>query len=49
MNMNLFLALNNIDHAKTKAKNAQTNGIFERFHRTIQEEFYSIDIKKRFI
>jgi len=31
----LYLALNNIDHTKTKAKSPQTNGICERFHKTI--------------
>ncbi len=38
----LFLALNDIDHTKTKAKNPQTNGICERFHKTMLEEFYSV-------
>ncbi len=28
---------------KTKAKNPQTSEICERFHRTVQEEFYSIE------
>lgn len=27
----LFLALNDIDHSKTKVKNPQSNGICERF------------------
>ena len=43
----LFLALNDIDHTKTKAKNPQTNGICERFHRTILEEFYSVAFRKK--
>lgn len=43
----LFLALNNIDHTKTKAKHPQTNGICERFHKTILNEFYSIALKKK--
>ena len=38
----LYLALENIDHSKTRAYSPQTNGICERFHRTIQDEFYSI-------
>ena len=38
----LFLVLNDIEHTKSKAKNPQTKGICERFHRTIHEEFYSI-------
>lgn len=43
----LFLALEDIDHTKTKAKSPQTNGICERFHRTIQEEFYAIAFRKK--
>ncbi len=43
----LYLALEDIDHTKTKAKSPQTNGICERFHRTIQEEFYSIAFRKK--
>lgn len=43
----LFLALNDIDHTKTKAKNPQTNGICERFHRTCKDEFYSIAFRKK--
>jgi len=43
----LYLAVENIDHSKTKAKSPQTNGICERFHRTIQEEFYSIAFRKK--
>jgi transposase InsO family protein len=44
----LYLALENIDHSKTRAYSPQTNGICERFHRTIQDEFYSIAFRKRF-
>src|SRR5690349_18752754 len=43
----LYLALENIDHTRTKAKSPQTNGICERFHRTIQEEFYSVAFRKK--
>jgi transposase InsO family protein len=43
----LYLALENIDHSRTKAKSPQTNGICERFHRTIQEEFYSVAFRKK--
>ena len=43
----LYLDLEDIDHTKTKAKSPQTNGICERFHRTIQEEFYSIIFMKK--
>ena len=43
----LFLALNDIDHTKTKARHPQTNGICERFHKTIQDEFYAIAFRKK--
>src|SRR5215813_14062129 len=38
----LYLAVEDIDHTKTKAKSPQTNGICERFHKTILNEFYQI-------
>ncbi|MAF79153.1 MAG: IS481 family transposase [Halobacteriovoraceae bacterium] len=43
----LFLAVKNIDHTKTKAKHPQTNGIVERFHKTILNEFYQVAFRKR--
>lgn len=43
----LYLGLEDIDHTKTKARSPQTNGICERFHRTIQEEFYTIAFRKK--
>lgn len=43
----LYLALNNIDHSKTKVKSPQTNGICERFHKTILQEFYQITFRKK--
>ena len=43
----LYMAIENIDHSKTKARHPQTNGICERFHRTIQEEFYAIAFRKK--
>lgn len=43
----LFLAIKDIDHSRTKARHPQTNGICERFHRTILEEFYSIAFRKK--
>lgn len=35
----LYLAVNKVDHTKTKAQSPQTNGICERFHKTILQEF----------
>jgi transposase InsO family protein len=43
----LYLAVENIDHSKTKVRHPQTNGICERFHRTIKEEFYDIAFRKK--
>ena len=43
----LYLALEDIDHSKTKAYSPQTNGICERFHRTIKQEFYDIAFRKK--
>jgi transposase InsO family protein len=43
----LYLAVENIDHSRTKAHHPQTNGICERFHRTIQEEFYATAFRKK--
>src|SRR3954452_18769247 len=43
----LYLTIEDIDHTKTKAKSPQTNGICERFHCTMQEEFYSIAFRKK--
>ena len=43
----LYLDLEDIDHTVTKTKSPQTNGICERFHRTIQDEFYSIIFRKK--
>jgi transposase InsO family protein len=43
----LYLTIEDIDHTRTKAKSPQTNGICERFHRTIQEEFYAIAFRKK--
>ena len=43
----LYLDLENIDHTKTKAKSPQTNGICERFHKTILNEFYQITFRKK--
>src|SRR5215210_1872491 len=43
----LYLAVEDIDHTRTKAQHPQTNGICERFHRTIQDEFYSVAFRKK--
>lgn len=43
----LYLAMEDIDHSKTKANHPQTNGICERFHRTMKQEFYDIAFRKK--
>src|SRR5215203_3366850 len=43
----LYLAVEDIDHTRTKAKSPQTNGICERFHRTVLDEFYRVAFRKK--
>lgn len=43
----LLLDLEEIEHTRTKARHPQTNGICERFHKTILNEFYRIAFRKR--
>jgi transposase InsO family protein len=43
----LYLALEDIDHTRTKAHSPQTNGICERFHKTVLDEFYRIAFRKK--
>ncbi len=43
----LFLAINDIEHSKTKVISPQTNGICERFQKTILQEFYQVTVWKR--
>jgi transposase InsO family protein len=43
----IFLQLNEIDHTKTKVRHPQTNGICERFHKTVLNEFYQVTFRKK--
>jgi transposase InsO family protein len=43
----LYLAVEDIDHSRTKTKSPQTNGICERFHKTILQEFYRVAFRKK--
>jgi len=43
----LYLAVENIDHTRTKVKSPQTNGIVERFHRTVLNEFYMVAFRRK--
>ena len=43
----LYLDLENIEHTRTKVKSPQTNGICERFHQTLQNEFYANAFRRK--
>jgi transposase InsO family protein len=43
----LYLAVEDIEHTRTKVKHPQTNGICERFHKTILNEFYRVAFRKK--
>jgi transposase InsO family protein len=43
----LYLAVEDIDHSRTKTKSPQTNGIAERFHKTVLNEFYRVAFRKK--
>jgi transposase InsO family protein len=43
----LYLAVEDIDHTRTKARSPQTNGICERFHKTVLDEFYRVAFRKK--
>lgn len=43
----LYLAVENIDHTRTKTRHPQTNGICERFHKTMLNEFYRVTFRKK--
>lgn len=43
----LYLAVENIDHTRTKGKSPQTKGIVERVHKTLRNECYRITFRKK--
>ena len=43
----LYLAVEDVDHTRTKTRSPQTNGICERFHKTVLTEFYQVAFRKR--
>jgi len=44
----LYLALNDIEHRRTKARKPQTNGFIERFNRTALDEFFRMAFRTTF-
>ena len=43
----LYRAIENIDHPRTKTKSPRTNGICARFHKTTLDEFYRLAFRKK--
>jgi transposase InsO family protein len=43
----LYLQIEGIDHSRTKVRHPQSNGICERLHRTMQDEFYAITFRRK--
>jgi hypothetical protein len=43
----LYLQIEGIEHSKTQIRRPQSNGICERLHRTMQEEFYAVAFRKK--
>ena len=43
----LFLSIAGIEHSTTKAYSPQTNGICERFNKTMKQEFFEIAMRKK--
>jgi len=43
----LYLSIEGIEHTRTKANSPQTNGICERFHKTMKQEFYDTAFRKK--
>jgi transposase InsO family protein len=43
----LYLAVNDIEHTKTKARSLRTNGICGQFHKTILQEFDQVTFRKK--
>ena len=43
----LYLTIEDVEHSKTQVRRPQSNGICERFHRTIQEEFYAQAFRRK--
>jgi transposase InsO family protein len=44
----LYLALTELEHRRTRVRHPQTNGFVERFHRTVKEEFFEVALRETF-
>ena len=45
----LFLQLAGIEHRKTRVKRPQSNGIVERFHRTLLDEHFRVEGRRTWL
>ena len=43
----LYLTIEDIDHSKTRVRKPQSNGICERFHKTMLTEFYQVAFRTK--
>lgn len=44
----MYLALNDIEHRRTKIRTPRTNGFIERFNRTVLDEFFRVAFRNNF-
>lgn len=44
----MYLALNEIEHRRTKVRTPRTNGFIERFNRTVLDKFFRIKFREKF-
>jgi transposase InsO family protein len=42
----LYLALTDLEHRRTKVRHPQTNGFVERFQRTVKEGFFGVALRE---
>ena len=43
----LYLNVENIDHSRTRVRSPQSNGICERFHKTVLDEFFRVAFRTK--
>ena len=43
----LYLAVQQVEHRNTKVHSPQTNGSCERFQRTLKDEFFSVQLRRK--
>ena len=48
IHLNYNLALNDIEHRRTKVRTSRTNGFIERFNRTALDELFRVTFRENF-